>query len=230
MPPKFNFPDPILQRVFEDVYDKLGEANVDVEQLRDETESKVNDIIGGLNKTPTSGTELAGGAKMLPVPAGLTVLKISFFGVARVEDYSLGQYPAFTGFEFFGTQELEADLPTIPQTKEYRIGKGLFPWCVFFCDWLSKAPYRVICRTSSIDGFSSPCPEADSDDLPNPPVITSVEFTVQPNGELVHEVFGIPACDCIITWEDRPAEEFVAGYEMRITEESTPVLEMNEEG
>lgn len=220
--PKYNFEDPILQRAFEDVYLRLGNADAETSKVKQSVGRAISSVSGsggGVPTTPTSG--------LLPIPTGLTVTKVGAFGFASVTPYNKGENPGVIGFEFFGTQDLISVLPAIPLTEDYRIARGAFNWCTFLCrlfpavQGLTDDPYRMVCRTYNANGSSTVTDEVNSNDIPDAPVLVAASFVTQRNGSKIYYPLGQPSVDIEVSWENHPAADLITDYEVLIYEEDS---------
>ena len=210
--PKWPVEDPILTRLFDDIYKRVGQGDIrsrsDIQDLQGELTAAKKRITDTERALMDSDPKTSGGI-VLPVPRDLAVYRIGLIGIAMVDRFKLTEYKALLGYEFFASSTSGFD-----SDKDTRISHGILPFAFFTLDFSDDA-YYVRARTFSRSGTSSLTAEASTEDVPTD---YSVYKPTIHRG--VYYRWGIPYVDIELTWEESESAS-VAYYETRETIEGT---------
>lgn len=209
----FPLGDPVLQRLFEDVYQKVQRGELSREAAIADLNSQLAALRDRITGVESSQRGVITGGRVLPVPENLTVSKIGFFGVASVTAFRLRDYPALRGYEFYGSATTGFTPDDDKESDGFnRLSHGLFPWTVFWCD-LDTTEYFVRARTFGARDFSELTDEVSSMDVPDTPT----NVTAEQLGNL-YPVLGQLRGKVLVSW-DHMTGEHIVGYDVETIDE-----------
>jgi len=208
----FPLEDPVLQRLFEDIYQKVRAGELTRDQgLKDLQEQLA--VLRDRLATEEKGPLTPSLGKVLPVPDNLTISKIGFFGLASVTPYRFKDYQGLQGYEFYGSVTEDFTPNDDRESENFnRLSHGPMPWSAFWCG-LEDVAYYVVARTYGTNGYSAFTSIVSSEDLP--PTPTAVTARQQGNlyprlGQLMGKV--------IVEW-DHMENEHIVGYDVETIDE-----------